>query len=341
MSKSIPTNVLMLFHALLSFVTSALIFILHLADDTLTKAFLFAGIGAVMVLAIGIFNTILLISSDYENSRNRKSYYLISYSGSLAIYLALRYLFSYISNIPSQLDFTVQIILNVLAAFSTNTIIVGLQNFLLLQIFKSNAEREILKLRAANAEAAIFVLKQQIHPHFLFNSLNTLKLLYKKNTEKADEYLVHLADFLRASIDSQQNDISSLKNELILLCNYIEMQKIRFGSALTFTIDIPDDQIFNKFIPTFSLQPLLENAIKHNEVTEEVPLHVSVNLHDDRIVVTNNIQRKLYLKTSTGFGLANLAERFKLLADDDILINDDGLTFSVSIKLIAHADSNH
>ena len=72
-----------------------------------------------------------------------------------------------------------------------------------------------------------------------------------------------------------------------------------------------------------------------------MPLHVIVGLHLDRLIVTNNIQRKLYQKTSTGFGLANLAERFKLLADDDIVINDDGLTFSVSVKLIEYADSNH
>ena len=257
MSRPIPRNILMLFHGLLSLVISAFVFILHLADGTLTEAFLFAGMGAVMVFAIGIFNTLLLVFSNFDNQSNRKSYYLISYSGSLAIYLTLRYLFSYITNLPSQLDFAVQLILNVLAASSTNTIIVGLQNFLLLQIFKVNAEREILQLRAANAEAAILVLKQQIHPHFLFNSLNTLKLLYKKNTEKGDEYLVHLADFLRASINNQQNEISSLKDELVLLYDYLEMQKIRFGNALTFIINIPEDQLLSKFIPSFSLQPLL------------------------------------------------------------------------------------
>lgn len=341
MSKPVPTKILMLFNGLLSLVISVFVFILHLTDDTLEEASLFAGMGAVMVLAIGIFNTILLVFSNLDNKTNRKSYYLISYSGSLVIYLSLRYFISYITSLPSQLDFTVLLILNVLAAASTNTMIVGLQNFLLLQIFKANAEREILQLRAANAEAAMLMLKQQIHPHFLFNSLNTLKLLYKKNTEKGDEYLVHLADFLRASINSQQNEISSLKDELMLFDDYLQMQKIRFGDALICDINIWEDQQMSKSIPVFSLQPLLENAIKHNEVTEDMPLHVIVGLQLDRLIVTNNIQRKLYQKTSTGFGLANLAERFKLLADDDIVINDDGLTFSVSVKLIEYADSNH
>ena len=174
MSKPVPTKILMLFNGLLSLVISVFVFILHLTDDTLEEASLFAGMGAVMVLAIGIFNTILLVFSNLDNKTNRKSYYLISYSGSLVIYLSLRYFISYITSLPSQLDFTVLLILNVLAAASTNTMIVGLQNFLLLQIFKANAEREILQLRAANAEAAMLMLKQQIHPHFLFNSLRRL-----------------------------------------------------------------------------------------------------------------------------------------------------------------------
>jgi hypothetical protein len=103
----------MLFDGLLSLVIIAFVFIFHFADDTLAEDFLFAGMGAVMVFAIGIFNTILLISSDFDNISNRKNYCLISYCGSLAIYLTLRYLISYISNLLSQLDFTVQLILNV------------------------------------------------------------------------------------------------------------------------------------------------------------------------------------------------------------------------------------
>jgi LytS/YehU family sensor histidine kinase len=222
-----------------------------------------------------------------------------------------------------------------------NTLMLVSQNFVILQTEKARADIEISYLKIAHAEAANLLLKQQIHPHFLFNALNMLKSLYRKDIEAGDTYIVHLANFLRASIFRQASKISRLDEELALLQDYLQMQQIRFGSALACTISVPTQSLKQYYLPTFSLQPLLENAIKHNELTEEMPLQIAIYQHNDRIVVRNNLQKKTVRESSTQNGLANLAERYRLLSEDQIIINEDPHFFSISIKLLTNENSDH
>jgi len=199
-------------------------------------------------------------------------------------------------------------------------------------------------LKIANAEAANQLLRQQIHPHFLFNALNILKSLYKLDTHAAEEYLVCLSNFLRASISNNNIKVTRLRDELILCQNYLGMQKIRFGDALICTFSIPDDTLEQGYVPSFSIQPLLENAIKHNELTDESPLYIDIVQDGDRIVVLNKMKHKITTETSTGSGLANLSERYRIHSGDELIIKDDGTTFSVSIKIMdvstLHSTSN-
>lgn len=223
----------------------------------------------------------------------------------------------------------------------TNGMLLLLQNFIIVQDANNKAKLENSLLNTARSEAAYQLLLQQIHPHFLFNALNILKSLIKKSPERAEDYLMRLSNFLRVSVSGNKDGIATLREELKLSMDYLEMQKVRFGTALNFTFNIIDGENSACVLPVFSLQPLLENAIKHNELTVATPLNIEIIQQGDWIVVTNNIQLRSTMDYHTGSGLANLAERYKLISGDDIEIKDNNLRFSVSLKILNNEDRNH
>jgi len=222
-----------------------------------------------------------------------------------------------------------------------NFVIITVQDYFIIYHFKNKADIEFSRLKSAQSEAANQLLRQQIHPHFLFNALNTLKSLYKINPQAGEEYLIRLSDFLRVSVSSHNLKKIHLKDEIKLCVDYLEMQKIRFGESLSYKISIDDDKTENGFVPSFSIQPLLENAIKHNELTRESPLTIAIRNEGDRIKVTNNLQLKSTTEASTGSGLSNLSERYRIISNDELIIENDGKTFSVSIKILSNENSNN
>jgi len=224
--------------------------------------------------------------------------------------------------------------------FCLNTVILIIQDLIMLREKQAMFELENAQLKIKNIEATNQQLRQQIHPHFLFNSLNTLKNLIKKRPEMAEEYLVKLSDFLRSSISPGNKNVIKVEDELKISLDYLEMQKIRFNDALKYAFDIPGET-GKKFLPSFSLQLLVENAIKHNALTEEVPLQINVRYKEGRIIVSNNVQKKQVAEESTGIGLANLAERYKIISGDELIINPTEDVFSVSIKVLENESSNH
>lgn len=217
-----------------------------------------------------------------------------------------------------------------------------IQNFVLTQYEKSRIELELLKLKSINTDTANQLLRQQIQPHFLFNALNVLRSLIKKYPQTADAYLIRLSDFLRASISRNGSGLATIREELKLCEDYMEMQRIRFGAALDYQV-MPEVYAIDedKFLPFFSLQPLLENAIKHNELTELHPLTITISRQEDCLIVRNNFRPKKMMETSTGSGLANLRERYRILSGDNIVIDTDESFFSVSIKILDHEYSHH
>lgn len=222
-----------------------------------------------------------------------------------------------------------------------NFVIITVQDYFIIFHFKNKADIEFSRLKSAQSEAANQLLRQQIHPHFLFNALNTLKSLYKINPQAGEEYLIRLSDFLRVSVSSHNLKKIPFKDEIKLCVDYLEMQKIRFGESLSYKISVDDEKTENGFVPSFSIQPLLENAIKHNELTRESPLTITIRNDGDRIKVTNNLQLKSTSETSTGSGLSNLSERYRIISNDELIIENDGKTFSVSIKILSNENSNN
>lgn len=212
-----------------------------------------------------------------------------------------------------------------------------IQNFVLHQYEKSRIQLELLQLKASNSEAVNQLLQQQIQPHFLFNALNILKSLIRKDSKSAEAYLLRLSDFLRVSISNNKSGVATIEDELKVCNDYMEMQRIRFGDALQYKVDIkPNDLVLERKLPFFSLQPLLENAIKHNELTQDNPLYIKIEREGNYIKVSNNIQIKKFLEVSTGNGHNMLYERYKILDGEPPIIKTEGQIYSVSLQILNH-----
>lgn len=177
------------------------------------------------------------------------------------------------------------------------------------------------------------VMQNQVNPHFLFNSLNILGNLIDINTEKAKEYINQLADFYRNLLTLKNHEIVPLHKEIEFVKRYIFLQKIRFGDNFMVHFHIPENKT-GELIP-LSLQILIENSAKHNEISNEHPLEIIVGIdHRDFIFVENNLNPKKDVKSSNHIGLENLKERYLYLTDKEMEIIKTDHFFRVSLPLI-------
>ncbi|WP_041340379.1 sensor histidine kinase [Runella slithyformis] len=190
------------------------------------------------------------------------------------------------------------------------------------------------QLKHENLLVQLTSLKNQLNPHFLFNSLNTLSWLINEDKAKSQRYLQKLSQVLRYSLSMQEQSLVSLKEELALVESYVFLLRMRFGENLHVSINA--DNTEHCQIPPLSLQLLIENAIKHNIISSSEPLKVMIRqgLSDKTIWVINSLRPKPD-STGTGIGLANLNQRFKLLTNREIEIKRDDASFSVVLPLVA------
>lgn len=321
---------------------------------------------SLFVFLFWVIDIILLyqINKRIISSKRQKIMYLWSYLTCLVLMLCIRLFASPLINNPEKVqniinwkikvfgiqpgnfnylqfnNWVFQILIIFFVVVSINTVVLIIQNLVLLIEKKTIIESENTQLKIKNIEAANQKLKQQLQPHFLFNSLSILKTLIRKQPDKAEAYLKRISDFLRASVSFENVNTVRFEEELKLSLDYIEMQKIRFENAILFEADIPEE-VKSGFLPIFSIQILLENAIKHNAFTVESPLYIKLYYNDGWITVRNNIQHKVAEESSTGMGLANLSERYKIISGDEINIQSNSSEFSVSIKILSNENSNH
>jgi two-component system LytT family sensor kinase len=195
----------------------------------------------------------------------------------------------------------------------------------------SQLENELLE--QSHLRAQLISLQQQISPHFLFNSLSTLKTLATDQPTK--NYIIQLANVYRYVLNFNEYYLTPLKDELTFINSYLYIMNERFEDALLVSINISEEHL-TYLIPPLSVQLLIENAIKHNTISPENPLHITI-LSDDspQLIVTNNLQLKRIAEESTGTGLKNISQRYKLLVDKPIQINNNGAYFSVHLPLVS------
>lgn len=208
-----------------------------------------------------------------------------------------------------------------------------LSNFIRLQENKQHLFRENEALKQQNLKSQIEVLRNQLNPHFFFNTLNTLSWLINEDTEKSQLYLTRLSSVLRSSLEMQKRSLIPLTKELELADAYMHLVSIRYGVNVSFRIT--NNAGDNWQLPPMCVQLLIENAIKHNVITSELPLHISILIDpaDQVLIFRNDIQEKIR-KDSSGIGLVNLDARFNLLSGKSIEINNQNGTFEVRLPLI-------
>lgn len=231
-----------------------------------------------------------------------------------------------------SLDSTSILIVRIVNIISVNSIIYVLIDLTLTKENKNKIELENASLKFVKLEADYKLLKDQIKPHFLFNALSTAKALIKNQPQLAEEYIIRLSDFLRASIKNNKKTVS-IKEELQLCNDFVALNQIRFGKAFTIEYTLPINQE-NNSVPYFAILSLIENAIKHNTFTVESPLHISLTTDGETIQVKNNKKPKFVLEETTKTGLNNLNERYKLVARKEITIHDTENYFSVKIPIL-------
>jgi two-component system LytT family sensor kinase len=284
------------------------------------------------MLMVWLFNIGILLSveSSYIHTNKRALIRIIgSYAIIIAIIIAYTSLNSYewfFMKFAAPFPFMTAIIVN--------TIVIGILELTLLLHHKTQADLELNELRMNHLLARHQQLKHQLHPHFLFNSLNTLKSLIKKCPKKSEEYLMRLSSFLRSSLTMNELYVLPLYDELRLCVDYMEMQKMRFGEAFNYAIEIPPPVTASVSVPAFSIQLLIENAIKHNVLTLQNPLSVNISYKGGYIQVQNNKKLKNSKEPTSAIGLKNLTERYKMISGSDIIVIDKEDKFTVKIQVL-------
>ena len=197
---------------------------------------------------------------------------------------------------------------------------------------KRRRERELELLRTEGLLALNESLKQQISPHFLFNSLTTLKALVKQNSPESLTFIDELSSVYRYMLSHYGKNEVTILEEIEFLKSYLLLLRIRFGDALKTEIEIPP-AIHHQGIPPNTLQLLIENAVKHNVLTSRKPLHISVGVRDGYLEVSNNYQPKAPDGPSSHVGLANINNRYTLLKGREIVVERDQAHFRVRLPI--------
>ena len=189
------------------------------------------------------------------------------------------------------------------------------------------------QLKQAKLHADYMALQNQLNPHFLFNSFSVLISEIQYNPKSAVEFAQKMSDVYRYVLQQRNATTTTLNAELSFMSDYQFLHKIRMGDALDLKMDINPAHL-NLELPPITLQVLVENAIKHNRATKKQPLYIQISSHEDKqITVTNNLNPKS-TTYSTGIGLENIVERYKLLTTKQVLIKNDEINFTVTLPLL-------
>jgi len=203
------------------------------------------------------------------------------------------------------------------------------------RLFRKNQEERLRNevLLKVNAEARFEVLKNQVNPHFLFNSLNTINAVIDKDVPAAKKFVTNMSQVYRHILNSAGRPVVTLAEEVEFTTAYISMLLERHSKSLSIRIQVPDE--YNAlFIPPVSLQVLIENAVKHNEVSISNPLEITISEAEGCIIVSNKVSERKLISGSTGIGLWNLDQRYRHLCGSTIMIRHKDGIFTVALPLL-------
>ena len=200
---------------------------------------------------------------------------------------------------------------------------------------KKTSKKEVVeqKLIAKSANAQFESLKNQLDPHFLFNSLNVLSSLIDENPKQAQKFTSSMSKIYRYVLEQKDKELVTIQDEIDFAKTYCELLKTRFEDSVDFEFNVSENDL-RKFVVPLSLQLLLENCIKHNFATSSKPLIITIFTQNDCLCIENNLQAREQLKESAGIGLANIVQRYALLTKRNVFIEKSEDYFKVKLPVL-------
>lgn len=189
------------------------------------------------------------------------------------------------------------------------------------------------KIIAGTASAQFESLKNQLDPHFLFNSLNVLSSLIEENPENAQKFTTSLSKVYRYVLEQRDKELVTVQEELAFAKTYMNLLKMRFENSISFELPNDLENVEAKVVP-LSLQLLLENCIKHNIVSEQKPLHIKIYIENNELIVENNKQKKEVLRDRKGVGLQNIVNRYAILTDRKVSVIETDEIFALKLPIL-------
>jgi sensor histidine kinase YesM len=218
------------------------------------------------------------------------------------------------------------------ASVITLIVTLAIHAFYFYKAYNENRFKE-QKVIAGTASAKFESLKNQIDPHFLFNSLNVLSSLIEENPDNAQRFTTSLSKIYRYVLEQKDKELVSVEEELQFAKTYMNLLKMRFENSISYELPTNFDNPEAKVVP-LSLQLLLENTIKHNVVSEQKPLHIKIYIENNYLIIENNLQIKEVLQDRKGVGLQNIVNRYALISERKVLVEESQSAFKVKIPIL-------
>ena len=225
------------------------------------------------------------------------------------------------------------VITNVLIYVVVNIVVMAIFEGWILFVERTRAKQIADNLETELSQIKFEVLKSQINPHFMFNSLNVLSGLINKDIKKAQQFIDEFSHIYRYVLETIEQPVATVEKELDFTRSYLFLQQIRYGKDLSYSINIPADYL-DLLLPPLSLQVVLENATKHNIVNETKPLRIDIFNDGPFLVIKNNIQPKISKGVSTGLGLKNLVKRYAMISEKEPVFSVETNHYMAKLPLI-------
>lgn len=232
------------------------------------------------------------------------------------------------SDCPDDMELKNILLTSILLTFLIITIYEGF--YLFLRLTETVLESE--RYKKESIEAKYQNLTSRLNPHFLFNSLNTLTTIVEEDRQKAVSYIQELSVVYRYVLNSEKSTWIDLPSEIKFTNSYITLLKMRFEENLRLTMDICEKHQRYCILP-LTIQLLIENAVKHNEISNSKPLFVNIFCDDEYLIVSNNKQIR-QIMSSTKVGLHNIKERYRFLVNKEVIVEEQETSFTVKIPLV-------
>lgn len=250
----------------------------------------------------------------------------------LAIYLPMLVFDSFVCEAPLANQGALMlssIVIGILITFIILSIEISTQFF----SHWKNSLVEVERYKTESTQAQLQNLKNQLNPHFLFNNMSILSSLVYKDQDKAVDFINQLSKVYRYLLDNRNDELVTLDTELTFIKSYVYLLQIRFDKNLVFDIDVAENKLPFLILP-MSLQMLIENAIKHNEVSSENPLSISIVAQNHGLTITNNLQLRSNEEPGSKTGLINIKERYKYYTKEEVKVIQSVKSFVVIIPLL-------